>query len=209
LTSYQFWDYDLLPELSGEDALIAGVDEVGRGALFGPVVAAVVVLPLSTLAQLQKLGVKDSKQLSDKKRRELVKPIQQTVTNWEISSATVAEIDRLNILQASLLAMRKSVLQLKIQPDICLVDGKFPIPNLSVVQKTVIKGDSRSVAIAAASILAKVWRDDLIVAWAKEYPQYDLAANKGYPTKQHLLALKQYGLSPLHRISFRSCRCQD
>jgi ribonuclease HII len=105
--------------------------------------------------------------------------------------------------------MRKSVLQLKIQPDICLVDGKFPIPNLSVVQKTVIKGDSRSVAIAAASILAKVWRDDLIVAWAKEYPQYDLAANKGYPTKQHLLALKQYGLSPLHRISFRSCRCQD
>lgn len=183
--------------------LVAGVDEVGRGALFGPVVAATVVATQADLPKLIAIGVKDSKKLSAKKRQELVTPIQELVADWKISCATVAEIDRLNILQASLLAMKRTVLQLKVSPSLCLVDGKFPIPELSLTQKTIIKGDSRSPLIAAASILAKVWRDNLIVELATKYPEYDLAANKGYPTKKHRLALRQHGASVEHRRSFR------
>lgn len=185
--------------------LVAGVDEVGRGALFGPVVAATVVAPQADLPKLIAIGVQDSKKLSAKKRQELVTPIQELVSDWKICCATVTEIDRLNILQASLLAMRRTVLQLKVSPSLCLVDGKFPIPELSLTQKTVIKGDSRSPLIAAASILAKVWRDNLIVELAAQYPEYDLAANKGYPTKKHRLALQQHGASAEHRRSFKLC----
>ncbi|MGK7918093.1 MAG: ribonuclease HII [Prochloraceae cyanobacterium] len=187
-------------------ALIAGVDEVGRGALFGPVVAAAAVVPISGLPELVTIGVKDSKQLGAKKRSELVQPIQGTVKSWALGYATVEEIDRLNILQASLLAMKRAVLKLRVQPEMCLVDGKQPIPELPLPQKNLVKGDRRSPIIAAASILAKVWRDELIVRLAGKYSHYDLASNKGYGTKRHLLALQEYGPSPQHRMSFRSCR---
>lgn len=189
-----------------EGLLIAGVDEVGRGCIFGSVVAAAVVLPLSRIPQLIELGVKDSKKLSTKRREELVKPIKQIVSGWQIKEASVTEIDRLNILQASLLAMNRTVDQLKPSPDLCLVDGKFPIPRIELKQKTVIKGDALSSAIAAASILAKVWRDRAICNLAAQYPDYDLINNKGYPTPKHKLAIQTYGISDLHRKTFAPCR---
>ena len=199
------FDDSLLSEISSSDVLVAGVDEVGRGALFGSVVAAAVVAPLSDLPKLIEIGVKDSKKLSAKKRQELVNPIKEIVADWQIAEATVAEIDSLNISRASLLAMKRTISQLKVTPVICLVDGKLPIRDLSIPQKTIIKGDMRSPLIAAASILAKVWRDELIVSLAAKYPEYDLIANKGYPTQKHRLALQQYGLSLEHRCSFKPC----
>jgi ribonuclease HII len=210
VNGYQFCAHrDFLPEFADKDLLLAGVDEVGRGALFGPVVAAAVVLPLSALPKLIEIGVKDSKQLSAYRRAKLVKPIEGIVADWQIGYATASEIDELNIVQASVLAMKRAVLQLEVQPAICLVDGIVPIPELSILQKTIVKGDCRSSAIAAASILAKVWRDNWIASLAGQYPQYDLAKNKGYPTKKHRLALKQYGPCSEHRLSFRPCRFSD
>lgn len=200
------FDDSLLAEFTSGKTLVAGVDEVGRGALFGSVVAASVVLPLSQIPQLVKIGVRDSKKLSKTKRQELVPLIQELVMAYHVSHATVAEIDSINILQASLLAMKRSLVKLEVYPHICLVDGKFSVPDLSIPQKTVIKGDLRSPVIAAASILAKVWRDDLITDLAGQYPQYDLANNKGYPTAAHRLAIKQYGISPEHRRSFKPCQ---
>ena len=200
------FDSSLLTEYTAQDTLIAGVDEVGRGALFGSVVAAAVVLPLWAIPQLIALGVKDSKKLSPVKRQELIQPIKDLVVGWQISSATVAEIDELNILQASLLAMRRSILNLPVTPNICLIDGNFLVPNLNLAQKTVVKGDLRSPIIAAASILAKVWRDELITDLAAQYPAYDLARNKGYPTAKHRLAIAQQGITPEHRRSFKSCQ---
>ncbi|HEY9770094.1 MAG TPA: ribonuclease HII [Coleofasciculaceae cyanobacterium] len=200
------FDHSLLAEFSSHYTLIAGVDEVGRGALFGPVVAAAVVLPLSAIPQLIALGVKDSKTLSWSKRQELIGPIEVVVTSWHISCASVAEIDRLNIFHASLLAMKRCVMGLEATPNICLVDGKFAIADLDLPQKTLIKGDLRSPIIAAASILAKVWRDELITDLAQKYPEYDLANNKGYPTAKHRLAIKQYGICAEHRRSFKSCQ---
>jgi ribonuclease HII len=184
------------------NCLIAGVDEVGRGALFGPVVAAAVVIPNSQLFLLTELGVKDSKKLSAKKRLGLVEEIHRTVTCWQIGCASVKEIDRLNILQASLLAMKRSVVDLKISPHICLVDGLYSIPSLEIEQKSLIKGEDACPAIAAASILAKVWRDELIVRMAQKFDRYDLVANKGYGTKKHLAALQKFGRSNQHRHSF-------
>ncbi len=200
------FDHSLLAEFTSAYTLIAGVDEVGRGALFGPVVAAAVVLPLSAVPRLIALGVNDSKRLSWSKRQELIGPIEVMVTDWHISCASVAEIDRLNIFHASLLAMKRCVMGLEATPNICLVDGKFAIANLDLPQKTVIKGDLRSPIIAAASILAKVWRDELITDLAQKYPEYDLANNKGYPTAKHRLAIKQYGICAEHRRSFKSCQ---
>lgn len=200
-----FFDDSLLEDLTCDRTLIAGVDEVGRGALFGPVVAAIVVLPRSAIPQLIDLGVADSKKLSGRKRQELIEPIKELVTDWRICSASVAEIDRLNILQASLLTMKRCVVNLSVKPDLCLVDGKFAIPDLEITQKTVVKGDMRSPVIAAASILAKVWRDETIVELAPKYPEYELAKNKGYPTAKHRLAIQQYGISSKHRRSFKSC----
>ena len=200
------FDDSLLAEFTAQNTLIAGVDEVGRGALLGSVVAATVMLPLSAIPQLIALGVKDSKKLSSQQRQELIQPIKELVADWQISYATVAEIDELNILQASLLAMKRCLVGLQVTPDICLVDGKFSVPNLNIPQKTVIKGDLRSPVIAAASILAKVWRDQLIVDLAQQYPEYDLANNKGYPTAKHRLAIKRYGICAEHRRSFKSCQ---
>jgi len=206
LINQKSFDNSLLAEFTDKNTSIAGVDEVGRGALFGSVVAAAVVLPLAKLPDLIALGVKDSKKLSPRKRQELIRPIQNLVSAWHISSVSVAEIDRLNILQASLLAMNRCVSTLSVTPDICLVDGNKLIPNLDLRQKTVVKGDLRSPVIAAASILAKVWRDERISAFAEQYPYYDLAQNKGYPTVKHRLAIQKYGITPEHRRSFKPCQ---
>jgi len=154
-------EHSLLAEYGERDILVAGVDEVGRGALFGVVVAAAVVLPLSQLSKLQSIGVRDSKQLSSKKREQLIEPIKAIALGSRVGSSSVEEIDQLNILQASLLAMKRAVLALETAPDICLVDGKFAIPDLDLPQKTIIQGDRKSVVIAAASILAKVWRQNM------------------------------------------------
>lgn len=200
------FDPSLIAEFTAKSTLITGVDEVGRGAVFGSVVAAAIVLPLDAVDCLINLGVKDSKKLSPRRRQELVEPIKEISADWSIGYANVAEIEQLNILQASLLAMERCLTKLQVVPDICLIDGKFAIPNLEIPQKTVIKGDARSPIIAAASILAKVWRDELMIDLAQKYPEYDLANNKGYPTAQHLAAINQYGITPEHRRSFKSCQ---
>ena len=197
------FDLDQLPELNLDYQLVAGVDEVGRGALFGDVVAAAVILPKEAIVPLASLGVKDSKKLSPQRRHQLALEIKTVALAWQIASATVAEIDEINILQASLLAMKRAIANLAITPDICLVDGNQSIPDLPIPQQTLVKGDERSITIAAASILAKVWRDEQITNLAATYPEYHLAQNKGYGTAQHLEALRQYGASPLHRQSFR------
>lgn len=181
----------------------AGVDEVGRGAWFGPVVAAAVLLSPEAELELAALGVTDSKKLSPKRRQILVGEIRDRAIDCQIGVATVAEIDRLNILQASLLAMRRAILQLNPAPSMCFIDGNQPISDLNISQQTIVGGDGNSIAIAAASIVAKVWRDELITNLAAEYPQYDLARNKGYGTAKHRQALQQYGVSDLHRRSFR------
>jgi ribonuclease HII len=197
-----------LPDLSGTQRLVAGVDEVGRGALFGPVVAAAVILPASVLPQLAIAGVKDSKQLSRLQRLRLAHEIKGLALDWRIGYATSAEIDRINILQASLLAMKRAVLKLKVQPELCLVDGKQSLPDLPIPQQTLVKGDARSLEIAAASVVAKVWRDELVMRFAVKYPDYDLVANKGYGTERHRLALQQHGPSRLHRMSFSPCQVE-
>jgi len=188
------------------DLTISGIDEVGRGALFGPVVAAAVLLQEQHYPTLISAGVTDSKQLSSGERERLVLDIHNVALDCQIGLASVGEIDRLNILQASLLAMKRAVLKLKRQPDQCLIDGNQVIPSLSIPQKAAIGGDRKFVAIAAASILAKVWRDAMIVRLASRYPNYDLAANKGYGTQRHRHALQIYGPSPLHRLSFKPCQ---
>ncbi len=195
-----------LPNFPEAEALVAGVDEVGRGALFGPVVAAVVVVPFSAIALLTEWGVKDSKQLSPKQRTRLALQIQQHAIATQIGWASVREIDRINILQASLKAMKRAVDKLSVTPELCLVDGNQSIPHLHLPQQTMIGGDRLSPVIAAASIVAKVWRDELITRLAKRYPHYDLATNKGYGTAKHRLALQEYGPCRQHRQSFAPCR---
>jgi ribonuclease HII len=194
---------------SGFEGLIAGVDEVGRGALFGPVVAAAVILPAHSLPQLVAAKINDSKKLSSSRRVQLAQQISALAIDWKIGFASTAEIDRVNILQATLLAMRRAVLKLRVQPSLCLIDGNQSVKDLLLPQKTIVKGDSLSLNIASASIIAKVWRDDLILRMASKYPMYDLERNKGYGSPKHLLALQEYGASPLHRQSFRPCQVKS
>ncbi|MEM8777803.1 MAG: ribonuclease HII [Cyanobacteria bacterium P01_G01_bin.49] len=194
--------------MASQKNLIAGVDEVGRGALFGPVVAAVVVCPITVVSTLREIGVKDSKKLSPKRRETLATQIKNLANAYQICYASVQEIDRLNILNASLLAMKRTIIKLSITPQLCLVDGNQKIPDISISQETIIGGDRTSPIIAAASILAKVWRDELIVRLDPKYPYYDLANNKGYGTQKHRLALQKYGPSHQHRRSFRPCQVQ-
>lgn len=184
---------------------IAGVDEVGRGALFGPVVAAAVILPAAAIAPLTAAGVTDSKQLAPAKRQQLALQIRQ-LAPVAVGLASVHEIDRINILQASLLAMRRAVRLLSPQPKLCLIDGNQRVPKLPMAQETVIKGDQSVLAIAAASIIAKVWRDTLIVRLERRYPGYDLAANKGYGSARHRAGIARLGICRQHRKSFRSCQ---
>lgn len=204
-TEYISLDFDTALNAQ-HSILIAGVDEVGRGALFGPVVAAAVILPPSALPELVAAQIRDSKKLSHARRLKLASKISQVALDWKIGFASTAEIDRINILQASLLAMKRAVLKLKVQPGLCLIDGNQPLKDLSILQQTLVKGDERSLCIASASIVAKVWRDSLIIRFAVKYPMYDLIANKGYGTQKHLQALQEYGPSPLHRLSFRPCQ---
>lgn len=188
---------------------IAGVDEVGRGALFGPVVAAAVLATPAQLRELTALGVRDSKRLSPRRREQLAVEIRDRALATAIGAATAAEIDRLNILQATLLAMKRAIAALDPQPSRCLVDGNRAIPDLSLPQETVVGGDRLEPAIAAASIVAKVWRDAEVVRLAADYPEYDLARNKGYGTATHRAALQRWGALPQHRRSFAPCRVGD
>lgn len=184
---------------------MAGVDEVGRGALFGPVVAAAVILPAAAIAPLSAAGVTDSKKLTPVNRQRLDLQIRQ-LAYCAVGLASVREIDQINILQASLLAMHRAVGQLSPQPQLCLVDGNQRIPHLPMAQQTVVKGDQRVLAIAAASIIAKVWRDTLIIRLERRYPGYDLASNKGYGSVKHRAGIARLGICPQHRKSFRSCQ---
>lgn len=185
---------------------VAGVDEVGRGALFGPVVAGAVILSEAHTKRLVSLGVTDSKKLSPRQRNFLFDEICQSSLCCAIGLASVAEIDRINILQASLLAMKRAIARLSLRPTLCLVDGNQQIPKLAIPQETIIKGDKASLDIAAASILAKVWRDRLMGRMAKRFPHYDLASNKGYGTKKHRDAIQKWGTSRYHRLSFKPCQ---
>ena len=176
---------------------IAGVDEAGRGPLAGPVYAAAVILdPARPIA-----GLADSKKLSAKRREALFDVIQRDAKAWAIASASVEEIDTINILQASLLAMRRAVESLAPQPDNILVDG-LHCPKVSMSARAIVKGDSKEPAISAASILAKVARDREMLKLHKKFPHYRFDAHKGYPTKSHVAALQAHGVSSVHRRSY-------
>ena len=177
--------------------VICGVDEAGRGPLAGPVCAAAVILP----KDLELPGLTDSKKLTDKKRRELFPLIQEQAVAYGIGFATEQEIDEINILQATFLAMQRALDQLAVKPDLALIDGNRE-KDFGVPVKTVVKGDSLSANIAAASILAKVSRDNLMEEQAKIYPQYGFEIHKGYGTKAHYAALREFGHSPIHRMTF-------
>lgn len=177
--------------------VICGMDEAGRGPLAGPVCAAAVILP----EHLELPGLTDSKKLTDKKRRELYPIIKEQAIAYGIGFADEREIDEINILQATFLAMSRALEQLGVKPELALIDGNrekaFGIPV-----KTVVKGDSLSANIAAASVLAKVTRDDLMVEMARQYPEYGFEIHKGYGTKAHYAALREHGPSPIHRMTF-------
>ena len=180
-----------------EIQVICGVDEAGRGPLAGPVCAAAVILPKG----LELPGLTDSKKLTDKKRRELFPLIQEQAIAYGIGLATEQEIDEINILQATFLAMQRALDQLAVKPDLALIDGNRQ-KDFGLPVKTVVKGDSLSANIAAASILAKVTRDNLMVEMAETYPQYGFEIHKGYGTKAHYAALREHGASPIHRMTF-------
>lgn len=177
--------------------VICGVDEAGRGPLAGPVCAAAVILP----AHLELPGLTDSKKLTDKKRRELYPIIKEQAIAYGIGFASEKEIDEINILQATFLAMQRALDQLTTKPDLVLIDGNRE-KDFGIPVKTVVKGDSLSANIAAASVLAKVTRDDLMLELAKQHPEYQLDVHKGYGTKAHYAALTEYGPSPVHRMTF-------
>ncbi|MEH6799793.1 MAG: ribonuclease HII [Halopseudomonas sabulinigri] len=186
---------------SVESGLIAGVDEVGRGPLCGAVVTAAVILdPSRPIA-----GLNDSKKLTEARREALFPLIQERALAWYIARAEVEEIDELNILHATMLAMQRAVAGLSVRPDLVLIDGNR-CPALPMRSEAVIKGDSRVPAIAAASILAKVARDREMVALDRQYPGYGMARHKGYPTPVHLQALRDLGATPIHRRSFAPVR---
>jgi ribonuclease HII len=181
--------------------LVAGVDEAGRGPLAGPVVAAAVILDdLNPIA-----GLADSKKLTPRRREKLFDEIRAKALCCSIAEASVEEIDRLNILQATMLAMQRAVAGLRLRPVKALIDGNR-IPRLDVLAEAIVQGDAKVPAISAASILAKVHRDRLCEEWHGQYPQYGFAGHKGYGTAEHMAALREHGPSPLHRSSFAPVR---
>ena len=194
-----------MPDFSLENSLcergyelVCGVDEAGRGSLAGPVCAAAVILPRGCVID----GLDDSKKLTEKKRERLYGLIIDNAVSYSVAFGSVEEIEKLNILQATFLAMTRAVNGLKIQPDFVLVDGNRKPPEILLPCDTVIKGDTKSYSVAAASILAKVTRDRLLYDYDREYPQYGFAKHKGYGTKAHYQAIAQYGITPVHRPSF-------
>ena len=186
----------------------AGCDEAGRGCLAGSVYAAAVIFP----EDYQNDELNDSKQLTDKRRKQLREIIQRDAVAWAVGIVTPEEIDRINILNASILAMHRALDQLKVRPEAIIVDGNRFKPYThplfgggrgeALPHTTIVKGDGKYLSIAAASILAKTYRDDYMDELAKEYPQYDWLSNKGYPTKKHREAIRQYGITPYHRKTF-------
>lgn len=178
--------------------LICGVDEAGRGPLAGPVCAAAVILPQG----LEIEGLNDSKKLSEKKREKLFDIITEKAVAYSIAYGTLEEIEVLNILQATYLAMNRSIEGLKIPADFAIIDGNRVPDNIKIPCETVVKGDSKSMSVAAASVLAKVSRDRLLLEYDKKYPEYQFAKHKGYGTKLHTDLIKQYGPCEIHRLSF-------
>ena len=181
-----------------EGKIEAGCDEAGRGCLAGSVYAAAVILPEGYQNEL----LNDSKQLSEKKRYQLREIIERDAVAWAVGIVTPEEIDKINILNASILAMHRALDQLKVRPEAIIVDGNRFKPYKKLPHTTIVKGDGKYLAIAAASILAKTYRDDYMNQLAEEYPQYDWLSNKGYPTKKHREAIKQFGITPYHRKSY-------
>ena len=181
------------------DRIEAGCDEVGRGCLCGPVVAAAVILPADYANEF----INDSKKISKSNRTFLVDEIKESAISWAIAEASVEEIDQINILYASFLAMTRAVKNLNIKPDHLLVDGNRFKSNIDIPYSCIVKGDGKFASIAAASILAKVYRDELMEKMAMQYPGYDWEKNAGYPTKLHREGIIKLGLTPIHRKSFK------
>ncbi len=178
--------------------LVCGVDEAGRGPLAGPVCAAAVILPENIVIE----GLNDSKKISEKKRELLYNVICEKAIAYSIAFGTLEEIESLNILEATFLAMNRSIDGLQIKPDYALIDGNKAPKGIKIPCKTVIKGDSKSASIAAASILAKVTRDRLLMEYDKQYPEYNFKKHKGYGTKEHTELILKHGPCPIHRLSF-------
>ncbi len=196
MSNVNMWEIENSIHSEGYE-IICGVDEAGRGPLAGPVCAAAVILPMG----LEIPGLTDSKKLTDKKRRELFPVIKEQAIAYGIGLASHEEIDEINILQATYLAMERALAQLSVKPDIALIDGNRA-KDFGLPVRTVVKGDSLSMNIAAASILAKVTRDDLMLELAEKYPEYGFEVHKGYGTKAHYEALRAHGASEIHRKTF-------
>ena len=181
-----------------EEKIEAGCDEAGRGCLAGSVYAAAVILPPDYQNEL----LNDSKQLTERRRYELRDIIQHDAVAWAVGIVTPEEIDRINILNASILAMHRALDQLKVRPEAIIIDGNRFKPYQKLPHTTIVKGDGKYLSIAAASVLAKTYRDDYMNELAKEFPQYDWLSNKGYPTKKHRDAIREYGITKYHRKSY-------
>ena len=188
----------MLKRFQTEGVIEAGCDEAGRGCLAGDVYAAAVILPPDFKNEL----LNDSKQLTEAQRYRLRNIIEKEAVAWAVGIVTAAEIDKINILRASILAMHRAVDKLKVRPEHLLIDGNKFSPYPGITHNTVVKGDATYMSIAAASILAKTYRDDYMLAIAKEYPMYDWQNNKGYPTAKHRAAIREHGTTPHHRMSF-------
>lgn len=188
----------MLKRFQTEGVIEAGCDEAGRGCLAGDVYAAAVILPPNFENEL----LNDSKQLTEAQRYRLRNIIEKEAVAWAVGIVTAAEIDKINILRASILAMHRAVDKLKVRPEHLLIDGNKFSPYPGITHNTVVKGDATYMSIAAASILAKTYRDDYMLAIAKEYPMYDWQNNKGYPTAKHRAAIREHGTTPHHRMSF-------
>ena len=181
-----------------EDLIEAGCDEAGRGCLAGSVYAAAVILPFDYQNEL----LNDSKKLTAKKRYVLREDIERDAIAWAVGIVTPEEIDKINILNASFLAMHRALDQLSVRPEAVIVDGNRFKPYQDLPSTTIVKGDGKYLSIAAASILAKTYRDDYMLSFAEEYPQYDWQSNMGYPTKKHRQAIREHGITPYHRKSY-------
>lgn len=188
----------MLKQFQTEGVIEAGCDEAGRGCLAGDVYAAAVILPPDFKNDL----LNDSKQLNETQRYQLREIIEREAIAWAVGIVTAEEIDKINILRASILAMHRAIDALKVRPEHLLIDGNKFNPYPGITHNTVVKGDATFMSIAAASILAKTYRDDYMLRIAQEYPMYDWQSNKGYPTAKHRAAIKQFGTTPYHRMTF-------